>query len=342
MALTDAQIANLTPEQITQLEENPDAEAEILAGLEGKPSKDSEEDHEQEEDEGAANGAVETEEDEPEEEQDEEKDEPVVLTKDGKRTIPYSEHKELRVKVAELTEKLNQLPALEKARDELQALKQKKSSAKTPERRAEIQKKVDDRIKRLSEDFPEAGETADSIREYVDAIAEELKAEREANAAREQAAKEEQERQIEEQKRIINEKVQEAKENNPDLIHWEKNDPQAWEEALAQDNALLQIPKWQKKSYEERFLEVVKRVRSIMPEASEPPNAEPSANAKQKANAKLAKAPVKKPTTLSDIQGGANPMSEAEQINNLPPHELFKRLMKMPDQKAAAMRAELD
>jgi hypothetical protein len=340
MALTDAQIANLTPEQITQLEENPEAEAEILAGLEGSASKDSEEDHEQEEGEGAANGAVETEEDETEEEQDE--DEPVVLTKDGKRTIPYSEHKALRVQVAELTEKLRQMPILEKARDELQELKQQKSSAKTPERRAEIQKKLVERINTLREDFPEVGTTLESVNELFTDLSEELRAEKAANAAREKAAKEEQERQAEEQKRQLDEQVQEAKENNPDLTYWEKSDPEAWQEAIAQDQALLLNPKWRAKSIEERFVEVVKRVRNIMPDASEPPNSEPSANTKQKAKAQLEKAPVKKPTTLSDIQGGANPLSEAEQINNLPPNELFKRLMKMPDSKAAAMRAELD
>jgi hypothetical protein len=51
---------------------------------------------------------------------------------------------------------------------------------------------------------------------------------------------------------------------------------------------------------------------------------------------------VRKPVTLSDIQGGANPASEREQLENLSPFELAQKLMKMPTHQAAALRAELD
>jgi hypothetical protein len=51
---------------------------------------------------------------------------------------------------------------------------------------------------------------------------------------------------------------------------------------------------------------------------------------------------VKNPTTLSDFQGGANPASEGDELNNLNPHELVAKLMKMPSQKAAAMRADIE
>lgn len=339
MELTSEQIAKIPAERIEEFDNNPEALEKYLAGQDSPSEKDSDEDHEQVEEEGAANGAVETKED-AEEEQDE--DEPVVLTKDGKRTIPYSEYKELRVKVAELNEKLRQMPVLEKARDELQALKQQKTQAKTPERRAEIQKQLVERINTLREDFPEVGTSLESVNELFTDLSEELKAEKAANAERERAAKEEQARQDEEKARALNEQVQEAKENNPDLSFWEKNDKPAFDEAVRQDQAMLLDPKWQKKSIDERFIEVARRVRAVMPDASEPPNAEPSAKIKQKAKAQLEKAPVKKPTTLSDIQGGANPLSESEQLNNLSPFELFKRLRTMPDGKAAAMRADLD
>jgi hypothetical protein len=64
--------------------------------------------------------------------------------------------------------------------------------------------------------------------------------------------------------------VDEAKINNSHLVHWENNDPNAWDEALRQDEVLRSDPKWLAKTYPERFAEVVRRVRAIMPEASEP------------------------------------------------------------------------
>lgn len=140
----------------------------------------------------------------------------------------------------------------------------------------------------------------------------------------------------------IQEQIAEAKENTPDLVHWESNDPQAWDEALKQDEILRTSIRWSGRPYSERFEEVVRRVRAIMPEASLPTKHAGHEQTKVDAKAKLESAPVRKPTTLSDIQGGANPASEREQIDNLSPHELARKLMQMPSQKAAALRAELD
>jgi hypothetical protein len=140
----------------------------------------------------------------------------------------------------------------------------------------------------------------------------------------------------------VAEQVAEAKENNPDLVHWEANDPEAWDEALKQDEILRNTSKWADKPYAERFEEVVRRVRAIMPDASAPKKADEPEEVKAKAKAKVDAAPARKPTTLSDIQGGANPASEAEQLQNLSPFELAQKLMSMPAHKAAALRAELD
>ena len=79
-----------------------------------------------------------------------------------------------------------------------------------------------------------------------------------------------------------------------------------------------------------------------MPEATEPPNASPPEKTREKAKEKLEKAVVRKPTTLSDIQGDANSASVREQLENLSLFELAQKLMKMPTHQAAALRAELD
>lgn len=324
--LTDEQIANLTPEQIEMLENDPDKLAEIL-GTQEKGTEEPKDEPEQEEDESAANGAGDVDEDE--------EKEPVVLNKSGKGTIPYEKHKELRVENATLKE---QLQSLQKAQAELESLKAQKASARTPERRAEIQKKLTDRIATMKEDYPDIGESLGEVNALIEDLSREVQ---EGKAASEAKAKEAEEQRV----RTINEQVQEAKENTPHLMHWEKSDPDAWQEALMQDQILLNTPKWANKPIEERLKEVVRRVQSVMPEASEPKSETPPEKPEkiaEKAKEKLEKAVVKKPTTLSDIQGGANPASEREQLENLSPFELAQKLMKMPDQHAAAMRADLD
>lgn len=339
MELTDEQIAKLTPEQVAEIDDNPEAAKKILEGLEKFPGT-SEDEPEQEEEEDAANGEGEDDEEEQEEEPEEDKEpEPVILTKDGKRTIPYEKLKELRVENATLRESLQKL---QRSQTELETLRQQQAKATTPERRAELQKQLVERINTLKEDFPDIGSSLDSVNEIINDLSREIaedKARLKKKAEEEEAEKK---RIEEEQQRDIAEKVQEAKENNPHLTHWEAHDPDAWEEALLQDELLRHTQKWVKKSYEERFAEVVKRVKAIMPEASEPPSAEPSDKTKQKAKAKLDKAETRKPTTLTDIKGGANPASEREQLENLSPFELAQKLIKMPNSAAAAMRADLD
>lgn len=88
--LTDEQIANLTPEQIEMLENEPGRLVEILGeqAVADEPR--------QEEGTGAPGGrsGIMGE------------DEPVVLNKSGKGTIPYEKHKELRVENSALREQL--------------------------------------------------------------------------------------------------------------------------------------------------------------------------------------------------------------------------------------------
>jgi|SRR5687768_2546165 len=331
MALTDEQIANLTPEQVAEFEDNPEAVAKYLAeqGNQEKEPDESTEEPEQEEEtsdeEVAANG-------EGEETPEEEEQEPTVLTKNGKGTIPYEKHKALRVENAELRERVQKVQSLEA---ELATLRKKTAeigtTGKTSEKMALLVKKIES----MKEDYPEWAETL----ELMTSLQNQEREEREAEKA---AAKAEADAAAAEQKRIIDEQVQEAKENNPDLTYWEANDVDAWREAMLQDQALLQNPKWAKKSYDERFVEVVKRVRAVMPDASEPPSQPLSAKTQAKAKATLEKAPERKPTTLSDVHGGGNPNSEDEAMDSLTPHQLAARLLKMPPGKASAMRARLE
>jgi hypothetical protein len=311
--LTNEQVASLTPEEIETLENAPEKLDEIMAAKGGKATDEPE----QEEQEGAANGAG-------------EEEEPVVLNKSGKGVIPYEKHKELRVENSTLKQQLqdaqSKLDELLKAKDEAGS---KKDVAKADDAIAA-------HLENLKSDMPELHTVITAVLEgsrkqgeKLEKTLEELKREREESERIQQQS--------------VAEQVAEAKDNNPDLVHWEGSDPDAWDEALRQDEILRTNSKWANKPYAERFEEVVRRVRAIMPEASAPKKQADPEKVKAEAKAKVEKAPARKPTTLSDIQGGTSPAAtEAEQIANMHPQDLTKKLLTMPAHKAKALRAGLD
>lgn len=311
--LTDEQIKNLTPEQITELENSPEKVDEILAGQTAPKDKPKQEEKD------AANGAG-----------DDDEDEPVVLNKSGKGVIPYENHKQLRVENATLKEQLQASQA------KLEELLNAKEDAKGDEAAtAEADEALASHLAVLKEDMPE-------LHQVITAVLDGSK----RQAAKLEKTLEELKRDKEESERVkvqsVQEQVAEAKENNPDLVHWETSDPEAWDEAMKQDEILRLNPKWQSKPFAERFDEVVRRVRLVMPEATQPNKPNSAEQTRATAKAKLDGAPVRKPTTLSDIPSGANPASEREQLANLNPFELTAKLMKMPKETQAAMRADLD
>jgi hypothetical protein len=325
--LTDEQIANLTPEQVEVLENDPDRLSEILDKEEektrakDKPGQEEKHDAPNDPNSNGKSAAGEN--------------ERVVLNKSGKGVIPYEKHKELRVENSALREQL-QAAQLEntKAAEKLEVLLQQKASA-TGGDITLADKAIDAHLERIKQDMPELYQVVSAVLEgsrrqgeKLEKTLEELKREKEESGR--------------EKRFRVEEQVAEAKDNNSDLVHWESNDPQAWDEAIKQDEILRTSGKWAAKPYAERFEEVVRRVRAIMPEASLPKKQTGAEQTRAEAKARLERAPARKPTTLSDIQGGANPASEREQLENLSPHELARRLMKMPSQQAAALRSELD
>lgn len=307
--LTDEAIANLASEEIEALESAAPIPDEQMAKDKPEP----------EERKGAANDAGE--------------DEPIVHTKNGKGIIPYEKHKALRVENSVLREQL-QAAQLEnrKVAEKLETLLKQKDAGGMDDGIPD--EAIARHLERLETDMPEVHQVITAVLEgsrkqgeKLEKTLEELRHERDASARARQLTVEEQ--------------IAEAKDNNPDLVHWENNDSQAWEEALKQDEILRTSSKWAGRPFSERFEEVARRVKAIMPEASIPKQADPE-QIRADVRTRLENAPARKPTTLSDIQGGANPASERDQIENLSPHELARRLMKMPSQQAAALRADLD
>lgn len=352
MELTNEQIKSLTPEEIVRIEEDESAAEEILASK----NKDTKDNTPKQEEQDAANGKGEDdkvdddEKDKDEKPEDEDKDEPVVLNKSGKGAIPYSKHKELRVENATLKDRLQEYEAKLQELDQLKALVQEKKDAKGDVKAtAEINDIIKKRIEAVREDFPDLGELVTSIVEDSSkskAETAEIKAEFSELKAEIKRRDEEKKRLEEEKKRTdeqaIVEQVAEAKDNNPDLSFWETNDKEAFDEAVRQDYVLRQTDKWGKASIPERFEEVVRRVRTLMPEAAQPKTTKTGEKIQAEAKAKLEKSPVRKPTTLSDIKGGADPVSEKDAMENLSGPQLTAKLLQMPEQKGAAMRAGLD
>ena len=316
--LTDEQIANLTPEQIEMLENDPGKVSEIL-GKESDKAQQTATDKPEQEVDGAANGAAIG---------AGEEEEPVVLNKSGKGIIPYEKHKELRVENSTLRQQLQE------AQNKLDELLQVKDEAVGKTDVAAADDAIAKHLENLKAEMPELHSVINAVLEGSRKQGEKL----EQTLAELKREKEESERV---KQLSVAEQVAEAKDNNPDLVHWEANDPEAWDEAQRQDEILRQNAKWANKPYAERFEEVARRVRAIMPDASGTKRTESAEEMKSKAKAKVESAPARKPITLSDIQGGANPTSEAEQLANLSPAELAAKLMTMPAHKQAAMRAEL-
>lgn len=307
--LTDEQLKTLTPEEIETLENSPEKLDEIMAAKEPKTESEQE-------DEGAANGADE--------------EEPVVLNKSGKGVIPYEKHKELRVEVSTLKQQLQD------TKTELDKLLKAKDSATSEKAEAKADDAIAKHLENLKDEMPELHTVITAVLDGSRQQGEKL-----------EKALEKLQREQEESERVkqqsVAEQVAEAKDNNPDLVHWETSDPEAWDEALRQDEILRATSKWANKPYAERFEEVVRRVRAIMPEATAPKKQADPEETKAKAKAKVEKAPARKPTTLSDIQGSTSPAAtEAEQIANMHPQDLVKKLQSMPAHKARALRAELD
>ncbi|HTJ55865.1 MAG TPA: hypothetical protein VL380_10690 [Nitrosospira sp.] len=330
--LTDEQVANLTPEQIEMLENDPGKLSEIL-GIQEAPKEAQEE------------APDETTEDQPKREAQQsalddthvkgDEEELVVLNKSGKGIIPYEKHKALRVENSVLRE---QLQAAQAARSTLEELLKQKDEARSKTDMAEADDAIARHLETLKDDMP-------GLHQVITAVFEGSRKQGEKLERTLEELRRERENEREESERIeqlsVAEQVAEAKDNNPDLVHWESSDPEAWDEALKQDEILRTNSKWANKPYAERFDEAVRRVRAIMPEASSPRKQPDPETIKAEAKAKLEKAPARKLTTLSDIQGGV-PATVSDEISAMSPHELARKLMSMPAHKAAALRAELD
>ena len=196
----------------------------------------------------------------------------VVLSKDGKHTIPYEVLENQRKRAQALEAENQQLKAIAAERDKLQAALDKNGIQLTAE---EVEGKTDDELAELMEDFPAIGKVfakySNRINELEGRLAE--KAQPETNAKNE---------------------VMTAFESIPELVSWKEGDQDRLDYAIARDAELMSDPIWQAKPVRERFLEAVRRTQSAFGDKVSQP-------AQQQKQQKQAAKPDGLPNSPSDL-----------------------------------------
>ena len=166
----------------------------------------------------------------------------VVLSKDGKHTIPYEVLENARNRAQKLEQENQQLQAITGERDKLQALLEKHGIDMNAE---DLDGKTDDELQELADDFPVVGKV----------IAKQAQQIRELEGRLNQ-------KQVETAADSAKSAVVQAFESIPELVSWQAGDKDRLEYAVAKDAELMSDPLWQSKPVRERFLEAMRRTQS--------------------------------------------------------------------------------
>lgn len=164
----------------------------------------------------------------------------VVLSKDGKHTIPYEVLENARLRAQKLEQENQQLKSITGERDKLQALLEKHGIDLNAE---DLDGKTDSELKTLVDDYPEVGKViakqAQQIRELEGKLNQHAPAVDPAKSP-----------------------ARQAMESIPELVLWDTSDQDRMDYAKAKDAELMSDPLWQSKPVRERFLEAVRRTQS--------------------------------------------------------------------------------
>lgn len=277
-----------------------------------------------------------------------------VLLKDGKHVAPYAVLEDARGRAQSERE------ARERAEDrakELQAELDRLKSGKTddPAKAEALSADLSQMIETLTDAAPELGEALDPLIKHVQALTEQVRGFDDV--------KQRQQRQDAEAQSAIQREVQEAIDANPKLIYAQSKDQATWNRIADQDAVLRADPANRGLSFADRFSKAVAAVEAVYGEIKLPPEfqtkaqpdagkddakakAEADAKAKAEADAKAkagltnddAKARAEaelekakkdadgKPFTLTDLPGGAPPISDDKATAEMTPGEIAARV----------------
>lgn len=313
-----------TAEAINKAIESGDLDA-MNALLNGASVSDIEKDEFETGEESAASGEADSEKsgEVDQSETEEEEEEPVVVTKDGKRTIPFEvleDAREQRNKYAaenrELKEKLSAHES-----------KSQKLEKYLSEKGIDLNSISDAQAENLStEDLAQLDELDPVLGKAIRLLSQ--------NVAKTQQA-------IPQESEVPPDVL--ALRGNADLMDWMKNDPKRYAEAEAIDDRLKDLPEFKGLSYAERFAEVVRRTKIAFGD-----EAPAKQSAPQKTKQQIGEIASKKideamrssvPRSLSNL--GTTPNSERSSIELLAekdPADLLEAMSKMhPDKLMEAL-----
>jgi hypothetical protein len=174
--------------------------------------------------------------------------EKVVLSKDGKHTIPYEVLEHARTKAATLEQENQQLKVVRAERDKLQSVLDKHGINLDADKAEGMS---DEELAALSEDFPSVGKAFSRLIGEIDALKQsQSKAAAPVNDGRSE--------------------VQIAFDSIPELVTWKAVDQDRLDYAVAKDVELMADPLWKSKPVRERFLEAVRRTSSAFGDVKDP------------------------------------------------------------------------
>lgn len=182
----------------------------------------------------------------------------VVLSKDGKHTIPYEVLENARNRAQKLEQENQQLQAITGERDKLQALLEKHGIDMNAE---DLDGKTDDELQELADDFPIVGKVIAKQAQKIQELEGKLNQQQSEHGANSGKTA-----------------VVQAFESIPELVSWQAGDKDRLEYAVAKDAELMSDPIWQDKPVRERFLEAVRRTQSAF---GDKPTVQPGKQAKQ-------------------------------------------------------------
>jgi hypothetical protein len=265
---------------------------------------------------------------------------PVIQSKNGKHSIPYS------VLESERAQRQAAEAAQQQLLERITALEQQANAGTTAPAAgtAQTPELSDDEIDQISEDFPATGKAIKALMARVEVLTQQLGSVQQSEGNRRQA----------ETQRASN-TVQEAIDNNSTLSYWQTKDPEMFAEAVKLDNQLKANPRNKGLSFDERFQKVVTGMEAIygpteLPEEyrtqlESAPAPAPAATAKPgttvaaTANKAIADAQASsRVRNLSEIPGGVPPEAdEITQLGTMSAQDLGNKFMKMDMTQLSAL-----
>ena len=232
----------------------------------------------------------------------------VVLSKDGKHTIPYEVLENARNRAQKLEQENQQLQAITGERDKLQALLEKHGIDMNAE---DLDGKTDDELQELADDFPVVGKIIAKQAQKIQELEGKLNQQQSEHGANSGKTA-----------------VVQAFESIPELVSWQAGDKDRLEYAVAKDAELMSDPIWQDKPVRERFLEAVRRTQSAF---GDKPSTQPGQQ-QQRKQAKQGDGLPNSPSELGNSVRESSAKGTPEYYASLSPSELQREMLGMsPD-----------